>query len=195
MINRRMMTAVLLATVSVGCQTLQDVESAYYQIPVGSRLVLHKEIPIPPEAARIKIQGGEVRHYGLVDEYEPFCELEVEEVRSVAQRVHPDEFVITKVDHRTYDVGLSRDRVASLGMRIGFGGDGPLQTFYATILQLRSEAQPNVLKLTCQNDQRAFPGILYARHLTVAEIREALGTLFSLQLLGENSSERPSAGR
>lgn len=186
-INRRGLWYVI-AGILTACHTLEDKGAAYYQIPHGSRLILHQELQIPANAARISIQNGEVRRHGLVNEFYPYCEFEVRQVKSTAQVVRPDKFSIQKVGRRIYSVGLSPN-TAALGLSIALGtGDGPRQTFYATVLYLRSDKQPNVLKLTCESDQRAFPGILYARHLTVGEIQEALGAVLTLRIDGQSTS-------
>jgi hypothetical protein len=53
--------------------------------------------------------------------------------------------------------------------------------FYKTIFTLRSERQPGVRQLTCQSDQYAA-GIAIPRYLSVPEIRQALGGIFTLEL-------------
>ncbi len=187
---KRYIVCCIFASVFTGCQTLEDKDAAYYQIREGSTLVLNQELQIPADAARISIQHGEVRPQGLVNEFYPYCEFEVRQVQPTAQPVKPDDFVIHQVGHRVYNVGLSSGTTASLGLSIGLGGsDGPRQTFYATVLHLRSEKQPNVLKLTCESDQRSFPGIIYARHLTVSEIQGALGAVLTLGLERKSSSD------
>ena len=185
----------VLAAVFTGCQTLEDKGAAYYQIREGSTLVLNQELQIPADAARVSIQNGEVRPYGLVNEFSPYCEFEVVQVKPTAQSVTPDEFVIHRVVHRTFSVSLSPGTTASLGLTIGLsGGDGPRQTFYATVLYLHSDRQPDVLKLTCESDRRVFPGIAYARHLTVSEIQEALGAILTLRINRQSSAGSPTRG-
>jgi hypothetical protein len=73
---------------------------------------------------------------------------------------------------------------------VGGGGDSSLPTklFYKTELYLRSPRQPRVLKLTCQANQMTASGLLFARHLTVGEIRSTLQGLFRLYLPGEGES-------
>ncbi len=175
----------MLAAILAACRTLEDKDAAYYQIPEGSRLVLHQQLQIPANAARIAIQSGQVRRYRLVNEFYPYCELEVKQVKSTPQSLKPDEFLIQQVRRRVYSVGLSPDATAATGLTSALSinnGDGPRQTFYATIFYLHSDRQPKVLKLTCESDQRAFPGIIYARHLTISEIQTALGAVLTLHV-------------
>jgi hypothetical protein len=77
-----------------------------------------------------------------------------------------------------------------IGLGIGTGGwiagdNTPTQLFYKTRFELRSARQPKVLRLTCQWDQMTASGAAFARHLTVSEVRRALGKTFTLVLPGE----------
>lgn len=72
-----------------------------------------------------------------------------------------------------------------IGIGDGYGGwwsgrDPPTQLFYKTHLSLRSAKQPGVRQVTCQWDQMTPSGAAYARHLTLEEIRRALGPTFTL---------------
>lgn len=186
--NVRAVVYLLVTVLLASCQPsrVHESDASDYRIPRGSKLILHDPIEIPPHYAHVDIQAGRVVPVGRVQELYPFCELEVTEVKPVAQHVAPDTFIVHKVGHRIYDVRVPRIRIAGIGLDAAlFGGDGPLQTFYVTALHLRSSSQPNVLKLSCQSNQRAFPGILYARHLSIVEIRGTLGSLFTLLLPGQ----------
>lgn len=186
--NVRAVVYLLVTVLLASCQPSRVHESyaSDYRIPRGSKLILHEPIAIPPHYAHVDIQAGRVVPVGRVQELYPFCELEVTEVKPVAQHLTPDTFIVHKIGHRIYDVRVPWIRLAGIGLDAAlFGGDGPLQTFYVTDLHLRSNNQPNILKLSCQSNQRAFPGILYARHLSIVEIRGALGGLFTLLLPGQ----------
>ena len=81
-----------------------------------------------------------------------------------------------------------------IGIGDGYGGwwsgrDPPTQLFYKTRLWLRSAKQPGVRQVTCQWDQMTPSGAAYARHLTLEEIRRALGPAFTLAAPG--GSPRP----
>jgi len=84
----------------------------------------------------------------------------------------------TRIDVST-QVGLG------VGPRGWLAGDTPpTQIFYKTRLWLRSASQPQVRLLTCQWDQMTASGAAFARHLTLEEVRQALGQTFSLSLGG-----------
>lgn len=155
-------------------------ETPYYRFPAGSRLVLARPLEVPAGWATLRLQHGKTVAFGQVSEQLPHCILEIDTVRDVPQRVAPDIFAIVKVARSE----------STLAARPGFfmraalaDDDRPSQMFYKTIFTLRSERQPGVKWLTCQSDQYAA-GIAIPRHLTVPEIREALGGMFTLELPG-----------
>ena len=55
------MIIVLVVTVLAACQTTAyegNENSPYYKVPIGSKLILHQEIEIPPHLAGIYLQAG-----------------------------------------------------------------------------------------------------------------------------------------
>jgi hypothetical protein len=167
---------------------------AYQRVQPGSRLTLNEPLQIPAGQAHVDLQAvgsGEM---------DPYCVFEVSTLSESPQTVEPDTFEI-------YEVGRSISpsnywgmqgpvMLAGVGIGIGIGtgygyggwlagpDSAPTQLFYKTRLWLRSVTQPNVMKMTCQWDQMTASGAAFARHLTVAEIRQALGKTFALTLAG-----------
>ena len=103
-----------------------------------------------------------------------------------SRTVTPDEILITRTvqqeTHGAYTSIAGPVRVAALSLRLaqlggGEGGAPPLQSF-STRMDLRSEKQPEIFRLTCA--QWGFPG--QDRHVTIAEIRRTLDGVFALQL-------------
>lgn len=173
----------LLALGLWGCDTSRSYgpETPYYRFPAGSRLVLNQALEIPANWASVRIQNGRVVPFGHVQEQLPHCIFEIDTVRETPQRVEPDSFGIVKVVRSESTLA-----VASSGFFFSVGNassdfGGPAQMFYKTIFTLHSARQPGVLRMTCQSDQYAA-GVGIPRHLTVSEIRQALGDLFTLEL-------------
>lgn len=170
----------LLALGLWSCDTprIYGPDTAYYRFPAESRLVLNRALEVPAGRATARIQNGRVLAFGQVQEHLPHCILEIDTVRETPQRVEPDSFAIIKV-------GRSESTLAakpSFFIRAAFADtDRPGQLFYKTVFTLKSERQPGVKWLTCQSDQYAA-GIGIPRHLTVTEIRHALGDIFTLEL-------------
>jgi len=176
---------VLLALALTACQTTSEfpVSSPYFQIPVGSRLVLHQPIEIPPTAATVRLQFGKIVSRSHTQEFEPVCIFESKLVGKTAQRIVPDSFEITRV--RRDSSSLSAQAAPSTGLIKAFWRDdaGSSRQYYKTEMFLRSTKQPQILYMTCQ--QAWEPGgSLDLRPLTIAEIRQALGDYFSLRLAG-----------
>lgn len=176
------MLLVCLVALLWSCDTPRSYgpETPYYRFSPDSRLVLKRPLDVPAGWATVRLQHGSAVPFGHVGEYLPHCILEVDKVRDVPQRVEPDTFAIVKVV-RSESMLAAR---SGIFIRAAFADDDrPAQMFYKTIFMLRSERQPGVRSLTCQSDQYAA-GVGIPRHLTVPEIREALGDVFALELPG-----------
>jgi len=173
----RQITLSLLCLLITACQTAgpldEDLPSQI--LPIGSRLVLKQELTIPAHSAGVQLQGGRVVSSGKgLNQYHPHCRLEVKDVRVTAQTVAADEFVIRRARYETTTVALpSLQKAARF-----YGGSGPGLVIFRTILDLRSERQPQVRWLTCQ--QWGDPAL--DQHVTIREIRQTLGKIFMLQL-------------
>ena len=160
-----------------GCAANQEygVDSPYYRFSGRLGLTLKYELAIPADQASVRLQFGQPVARNAVHEEEPHCIFEIDTVRPEMQKVQAEPFEVTRVQRQ----------ISSLsGLPVGpywFGRDRPSHIYYITRFQLRSTLQPGVLSLTCQSNQ-ATAGISIPRHLTVTEIREALGDWFSLDL-------------
>ncbi|MEW6133756.1 MAG: hypothetical protein AB1591_11445 [Pseudomonadota bacterium] len=150
----------------------------YYRFPPGVRLALNQPLEIPANWATARLQHGRPVPFGHVQEQEPHCIFEIDTVRAVPQRVEADVFAVTSV----------RRSVSELAGGAGFfvrsalaDDDAPAPIYFKTTFMLRSEKQPGVLRMVCQAGPYS-DDIARHRHLTVAEIREALGRMFTLEL-------------
>lgn len=175
------------------CQSLPvtNPASPYYQIPVGSRLVLKQSVQIPANTAHVFIQGGRVlppRAFNPVNQYYPNCKLEVGQVKPVSQTIAPDMFVVTRVTQNWYETrragsvlyaSLDRGLYAGVYLGVGEGDDGgPAMQNYVTSLYVHSDTQPQVYRLDCQEWQNPAE----AEFLTLAQIRQALGKVMTVEL-------------
>ncbi len=166
--------ALALVLLLAACQTVayqSDENSPYYAVPVGTRIILHRELVVPADRVDVYLQGGRMVAYAEVNPYQPFCTLDVRQRRDTPQTVAPDEFAVTKA---TQDIRYS---LRSPGVVLAMDGT-PSFEVYSTILALRSERQPQVMGLTCAQWQ--YPPL--QRHVTINEMRKALGVLFTLRL-------------
>jgi hypothetical protein len=185
-----MKTLILLFVVVLltACQTItvMDVNSAYYTVATGSRLVLRRELSILPHTAGVSLQYGKVMDGKLVDVYYPNCRLEVRTITETAQTIQPDTFVISKVVEDTEVVQTKpitlavtetgANFYAGVGMR---NNGGPSSEIYITEFWLSSKSQPDVLRMTCQHWEDPHDG----NHVTIDQIRSTLGKVFILELI------------
>jgi hypothetical protein len=147
----------LFALLLSGCQTTgsTDVNSVWFRINPGSRLALNQQLEIPAGVAHIDLQNGQVT--GGVDDYTVSCTFQVENLGP--QVIRPDTFLIT-------DASDSSEWISQPS----------IMRFYK-VLRLKSEQQPGVLKLVCQD----WDGPLQGRSITVGEIQQAVGAYSTFQ--------------
>jgi hypothetical protein len=172
----RIIALLPLCLLLAACQTTGplDENSPFHVLPSGSRLVLKQELTIPANSAHVTLQGGRVVSDNDVNQYHPNCRLEVHDVRDTPQTVTADEFVVRRARQ---DAQVA----ARAGlMPAGLNNSSNSVSFYIfrTILDLRSERQPQVRWLTCQQWDHPARG----RHVTISEIRAALGVIMTAQL-------------
>ncbi len=180
-IRWRPIPALLLVACVAACETayrdgVPNERSAQFQVPVDSRLVLHRRLEIPPYQHSAYLQQGKLLPWYDVNQYAPYCALAVPASQNVARSVSPDEFVVRNVSQRSLfmlaaapalrPVSLDRDR------------DGMTYEVLATVMRLHSARQADVRSLTCAH--WSLPQGM--SNLTVEDIRRALGSYFTLEL-------------
>jgi len=151
----------LLAVSLAGCSNpmavSKDVNSRYYSIPSGSKLILHQDLNVPAGKAHINIQNG--RTAAGLDNWTVGCELEVRKLGPGV--VTADTFTITRAE-------VSREWI----------NRPSTMRFYRT-LYLKSDNQPNVMNMECQYWSYPLEGDV----IPVSEMREALGSVASLEFV------------
>ncbi len=160
-----------------------DENSPYYAVPAGARVALRQALVIAPEQVAVYIQNGKVVPWVQVNAYYPHCKFEVRDRRDREQTVNPDEFIVTRVVQEVVHMvqwGRWQTAAASIGIRVGDMDDGASVRTYATYLYLASDRQPQVFRLGCGH--WAYPGTRYAEHLSIQQIRAALGEVLTLQI-------------
>jgi hypothetical protein len=150
--------------------------------PDLGRLVLLTTLTIPPDSATLRLQHGRPVARNEVHEQDPFCVFEIDTVSDSPQTVRPDSFRVTRIGH-SIDTIASAALPYPVAIKVGrFSDDLPSQIYYKTLFRLHSEQQPGVRQLTCMSNQN-MPGVYpFMRHLTLQEIRAALGADFRLEV-------------
>ncbi len=170
--------AAVLALLLAGCQAAATHEdSPYYRVPAGGKIVLHREIVIPADRTDVLLQDGKILPFSRINPYHPYCAFEVRHRRAASQTVAPGEFEILRArEEVVYSVRAPSPRPAAAGALVADDSD-PGHQVYATVMDLHSVRQPEVLRLACAH--WVNPPAL--RFLSLGEIRQALGQLLTLR--------------
>lgn len=169
-----------------GCEStaIRDERSPFYLPPAGSKLILNQPLSIPAGMLSAYVQDGRPV-YGA-NEYYPFCRFELYALSAGSRVVQPDTFEIYRVSRQT-GIFASIDKrrlLAGVGPGVELAmsdlDDGkPSPIVYGVRMDLRSAKQPEVFRITCGHLQDPN---MEARFLSIAEIRQAMGGVFTLQL-------------
>ena len=159
------------------CQStpLPREESPFYTLPAGSQLILHKDLTIPAGRASVFIQVDPMSTVPGVYSFAPYCIFEVYKVKETPQYVKAGTFTVRKVRREDYSAAVYGLQHA----RFMFSDGGPNYLVYATVMYLESIEQPEAYRLTCQHLE--VPPQM-PHHLTISQIRAALGNLLTLKL-------------
>lgn len=189
---RTFFVAIIASGMFAGCApiSVSDVASTYYQLPADTSVVVRQAITIPPGTAHVTLQDGRVIEF--VRRYEPYCQLEVDDVLEVAQEVRPGRFTAVRIVRQQILYGAERPPVllafnTAAGIlhdgetdpwRLASVGDGPSFVLNQVRISLRSDEQPRVRELRCAGGW-AFP--VSVAFPTLPEIRRVLGKLISIE--------------
>ncbi|NTV96209.1 MAG: hypothetical protein HGA75_12470 [Thiobacillus sp.] len=140
---------------------------------------LTKPLAIPVGEASVRLQYGHPVARNGVQETDPHCILELDTVAQETLTVAPETFRIDGIRRREETFSGMPVLVRNV-MGTGLGRDGgPSHIYYVTEFRLRSDKGTQVRNLTCQHN---VASVAIPHHLTLAEIRQALGDYFSLDL-------------
>lgn len=147
---------VVVLALLAGCQTTGSTnpDSIWYELPAGSKLVLNQDLHIPAGQAHVMLQNGTPA--SAAGELDVACRFEVENLGP--RTIHPDTFLITSV---------------SSGRR---WVNQPSTMLFFKILRLQPERETGILPMKCEYTDWPMQG----KPVTIAEIREALGSVFTL---------------
>jgi len=155
----RWVPAALLVAATSGCPNpmavKDDVNSQFFYIRPGSQLILHQDVSIPSGRSHTSFQHGQLVN-GL-DNYAVGCVLDVRDLGPGS--VTAATFTIKRAESSTEWISHPN-----------------IMRFYR-VIYLQSDSQPGVLRLTCQD----WDGPLMGKDISVPEMREALGSIFSFE--------------
>lgn len=173
----RWLVPLLLAALLAACQfaPVPDEASPHLRLAPGDTIVLHEPLSVPPGHARVFLQQGRVRAKHRLDSYRAHCNFELATVSDVAQTIHPGRFTITDV--RWWEESVVQRDAPRL---VRVGSDSESATLITRLLhhQLEAPQQAGLRRLTCHG---GFSDPWQVQFPSVAQIREALGTLASVE--------------
>ena len=171
--NRILIVCCLLLSIAA-CQTpnIADDNATVSLTPAIATVTLNKEFPIRPDRTNEYIQNGEITLFEHISEYDPFCKLELRNLAEVARVIQPDTFTVSRIYQETEFAGFRKMILA------GDGSSGLIMS--TTYLYLQSEKQHGIFRLSCMRLDMSF----YARHVSVDEMRDTLGSMLTLSTQG-----------
>ena len=164
-----------------GCSSLAspDPASPYYGFLPGWSVQLNQALPINPGAATVRMQYGQIVPRNGVQEQDPFCIMEVNTLSNQVQMLQPGRFDVTRVT-RSISTITAAAPSPLLKARHVYDDGPPSFLYYITEFRLHDPARPDVRSLRCAWDQMAPGNRGLMRHLTLEEMRGALGGWISL---------------
>ena len=171
----RFFAIVMLMMTAYGCAVSPQVKPAYLEVLPGSIFVITQPISIPPDEAGVYIRNGKVQSSNLISRYHPHCRLETNDVLETSQTLSAGEYRVTEVlrDEELESVGVSIFSEMSL---FDTGIDN-----YSTTFLLQASNDQKRLDLICQHWVDSGD----AEHLTLDQIRQALGELIEIKRLAK----------
>ena len=153
--QRIALTVMILAL--AGCNTAQtrDVNSPYYKIPIGSAIILNKDLEIPEGQAHISLQDGIVTT--RVGNYHVSCTFNVRSLRP--STIKADTFTIR-------ETSPGREWVSRPG----------IMRFYREF-RFTANTQPDVINFVCQD----WDGPMVGHPISVPELEKAVGSYITFR--------------
>ena len=164
-----------------GCAGLEspDPASPYYAYSSGWAVQLNRPLAIPADAATVRLQYGRIVPRNSVQEHDPFCVVELDTVRTEEQILQPGRFEVWRVTRSINPIAAAAKSPLIKARHIDDDGD-PTFLYFITEFRLRDAAQPNLRGMRCAWNQMAPGNRGLMRHLTLDEIRQALGGWMTL---------------
>jgi hypothetical protein len=164
-----------LVWVLVGCTGLESPNPAspYYAYSSGWTVRLNRPLTIPPDAATVRLQYGQIVPRNSVQEHDPFCVVELNSVSAEPQMLQPGRFEVWRVTRSVTPISSAASPFVKVAYVVDDGD--PTFLYYKTEFRLRDAAQPGLRGITCSWNQMAPGNRSLMRHLTLDEIRHALG--------------------
>jgi hypothetical protein len=128
----------------------------------------------------VRLQYGRIVPRNGVQEHDPFCVVELDTVKPVPQTLQPGHFEVWRVTRSVSPITVAAPSPLVKAGLLGGDDHAPSLLYYITEFRLRDPAQPELRGMRCAWNQAAPGRHARMRHLTLAEIRGALGGWMTL---------------
>lgn len=179
----RTLTLLLFPFITSACHAgPYPVSSPYYDIPVGSEIIVSKKLTILPEQGRVYLQGGQTTSYSSLDKYTAHCWFESWKIMQTPQIIEPDTFQVKRSQKLEEYVDRKEPQQFAenqFSKQTRYLSDGSLTAIeYSTVMTIHSDKQANIRRLTCNHWEDPAD----AQHLTVAQMQSALGDYAQIKI-------------
>lgn len=189
--RRRFLLAATAGGLLAGCAPIGvvDVSSSHYRLPASTTVVVRQTITIPPGTAHVTLQDGRIITLDQLRRYEPFCEIEVNDVLESEQQVRPGRFPAVRIIRQQL---IGKYQPVLLAANIATEAESAAGTRAMLLaalddtfrlnevrLQLHSPEQMNVRELRCAGGWAFTSNVAFP---TLAEMNRALGAFVSIEI-------------
>jgi len=178
----RVINGLLIAMVITGCAGgPYPTSSPFYNIPVGTQIVVLKSLVIPADSARVYLQHGKVVTPTERDQYEYNCWFLSWKVKETVQTIEPDNFIVSKVQHTDFYVQykpLIQLAMSEYSNKYLLAMGGATATEYTTELSIHSDNHPDIRQLVCSYWGDPRSGV----HITVPQMKAVLGDIAQIRI-------------
>lgn len=189
--RRRFLLVATAGGLLAGCAPIGvvDVSSFHYRLPASTTVVVRQTITIPPGTAHVTLQDGRIITLDQLRRYEPFCEIEVDDVLESEQQVRPGRFSAVRIIRQQL-IGKYQPALLAANMATeAESAAGTRAMLLAALddtfrlnevrLQLHSPEQMNVRELRCAGGWAFTSNVAFP---TLAEMNRALGAFVSIEI-------------
>ena len=177
-----LVSTMLLATTIAGCA--YQSKSVQPAVPGGASLQINQSYQALPNSSKLYFQGGNRIESGQLDRWTAYCELYVFNRNKQADyqtSVLPGrvEVIASKFDEEYVEnQHIEKFQPIQLASWLWEGDGPPSYILYSTTMHLSASQQPDIKLLSCAQKASTYGDY----HLTLAQIRQALGNLIQLNL-------------
>lgn len=186
--NRLFFLSALIIPLVSGCQSLNyevDFDAPHSKPAAGAIVQLNQTLTFQRGSSRSYIQHGLAQNFNGIDEREPWCQFyryEPAAALKTMRTIGPDSFTITGSSQRMELVEIQPARpvvlLASTIFLPSMKDNDPNAVTLATIMQIKSAKQPEVVELKCA----VFDDPYRYNYVSVNKIRQTLGQVVTLKL-------------